>query len=58
MWLSHGNQNQWPAALFHRSVTQAIDEDRDMIPMKLSDDEIRDSYLLVLLGVADPAGQG
>ena len=56
MWLRYGTQNQWPAAMFHREVLKAIDEDRDMLPAQMTDAEIRHSYLLVLLGVADPAG--
>ena len=59
MWLGHGPENQWPSSLFHQAVDKAIDEDRDFhkgyLP-QMTDTEIRHSYLLVLLGVADPAG--
>lgn len=54
MWLGHGAQNQWPAAIFHASVTKAVEEDRASIP--LPEDEMLKSYLLVLLGIAPVAG--
>lgn len=54
MWLGRGIQNQWPAADFHASVTKAVEEDREAIP--LPEAEMLKSYLLVLLGIAPPAG--
>lgn len=57
MWLGRGIENQWPAGMFHHEVDKAIAEDRDILPAAMTTDEIRHSYLMVLLGIVPPAGQ-
>jgi hypothetical protein len=57
MWIGHGQANQWPADLFTRNVDIALAEDMEWAEERqMTLDEFRASYLLVLLGVAAPAG--
>ena len=49
--------HQWLAEPFHEYVNDMVEAERTNLgPLKLSDDEIRKSYLLVWLGFAQPAG--
>ena len=50
-------QNQWNADCFHDHLADVVKIERaDSLPLKMTDDEIRASYLLVWLGMAEPAG--
>jgi hypothetical protein len=48
-------QNQWNADCFHEHLKDVLKSERETLP-KMTDDEIRASYLLVWLGMAEPAG--
>jgi hypothetical protein len=49
-------QNQWNAACFHEHLADVVKSERETLP-KMTDEEIRASYLLVWLGMAEPAGE-
>ena len=50
-------QNQWNADCFQEHLADVVKAERaDSLPLKMTDDEIRASYLLVWLGMAEPAG--
>lgn len=58
MWMGHGLDNQWPAAMFHNAIDQAMAEDRESVPLSLmTDDDMRAAYLMVFLGIVPPAGR-
>ena len=48
-------QNQWSAGCFHEHLIDVVKAERETLP-KMTDEEIRASYLLVWLGMAEPAG--
>lgn len=48
--------NQWSAAPFHAHLDKVIEDERANLPIPLTDEEIRKSYLLVWLSFAQPAG--
>ena len=51
MWIGHGVQNQWPAALFNEGLDRSLAEDLEWAEQRdMTLDEFRASYLLVLLG--------
>jgi hypothetical protein len=59
MWIGHGQANQWPADAFTHNVDVALAEDLEWAEaQEMTLDEFRASYLLVLLGVCPPAGNG
>ncbi len=57
MWIGRGHENQWPSSEFHEHIRSNLEEDAEFIPFGMTDDEVIDSYLLVLLGIAAPAGK-
>ena len=49
-------QNQWIAVHFHDHLNDVVKTEREGPPLKMTDDEIMASYMLVWLGMAEPAG--
>ena len=50
------HHHQWYARAFHSHVDKAVADERPNLPLPLTDDEIRKSYLLIWLSFAAPAG--
>lgn len=48
--------NQWIASQFHEHLKEVVEVEAKDLPVNMTPEEIRASYLLVWLAMAEPAG--